>query len=149
MKVVAMVALAIRMTSRHRVVDATNELTICVHTIQHIVRAMKQVGTRQKQTMDRQETNGNKKRGNCYVTSEALYHLLGGKAAGWKPMVMSVDGDTHWWLRHTSGLVLDATANQFARRPDYSNGRGTGFLTREPSKRAKKLMEEMVWQKVS
>lgn len=26
-----------------------------------------------------------KRRGNCYVAAEALYHLLGGKAAGYVP----------------------------------------------------------------
>ena len=30
-----------------------------------------------------------KRRGNCYVTCEALYHLLGGKAAHYTPRVMS------------------------------------------------------------
>lgn len=87
-----------------------------------------------------------KRRGNCYVTSETLYHLLGGKAAGWKPMVMSTHNDTHWFLRHSSGLILDATASQFRTRPDYSLARGTGFLTKGPSKRAKALMEKLVWQ---
>ena len=86
-------------------------------------------------------------RGNCYVTAEALYHLLGGKAAGWKPMRLRHCGDTHWFLKHSSGLVLDATANQFETSPDYSQGRGTGFLTKLPSKRARKLMKDLLWQK--
>ena len=86
-------------------------------------------------------------RGNCYVTSEALYHLLGGKRAGWKPMLLSVNGGTHWFLKHNTGLILDATAKQFGRiKPDYSKARGNGFLTVGPSKRAKKLMKELVWQ---
>ena len=88
-----------------------------------------------------------KKRGNCYVTSEALYHLVGGKNAGWTPMVMQTDTGTHWFLKHSSGLILDATVKQFGRRvPDYHRGRGTGFLTKQPSKRAKELMERMLWQ---
>jgi hypothetical protein len=92
-------------------------------------------------------------RGNCYVTSEALYHLLGGKAAGWKPMSMSTHDphgifgdDVHWFLKHESGLILDATAQQFSEPPDYSKARGRGFLTKEPSKRARKMMEAMLWQ---
>jgi hypothetical protein len=32
-----------------------------------------------------------RRRGNCYYTSEALYHILGGKAAGWKPMRITMD----------------------------------------------------------
>lgn len=87
------------------------------------------------------------RRGNCYVTSEALYHLLGGKAAGWKPLFLSVNGESHWCLQHDSGLILDATAKQFGRRkPNYSKARGHGFLTLEPSKRARALMERLVWQ---
>lgn len=37
-----------------------------------------------------------KVRGNCYVTSEALYHLPGGKASGWKPMTVRHEGAVHW-----------------------------------------------------
>lgn len=86
------------------------------------------------------------KRGNCYVTSEAIFHLLGGRKAGWKAMVMRTSSDTHWFLKHDSGMVLDATASQFKQTPDYRKARGTGFLTRYPSMRAKELMERMVWQ---
>lgn len=58
-------------------------------------------------------------RGNCYVTCEALYHLLGGKEAGWKPMVMKWEGDTHWFLKHDlTGQILDPTKSQFKRPPD-------------------------------
>lgn len=90
------------------------------------------------------------KRGNCYVTSEALYHNLGGKRAGWKPMLLRLDGETHWFLKHKSGLILDATAKQFGRhKPDYSKAVGNGFLTVRPSRRARALMEAMVWQEVA
>jgi hypothetical protein len=86
-------------------------------------------------------------RGNCYVTSEALYHLLGGRAAGWKPMTLRHEGDVHWFLQHDSGLVLDATVAQFQARPDYAQARGRGFLTKQPSKRAAALMQTLIWQK--
>lgn len=108
-----------------------------------------------------------KRRGNCYVTCEALYHLLGGKAAGWKPYSAKHEGDTHWWLEKplpgsgmsmmsdgSSGIVpqqivrLDPTVSQFRKAPDYSKGRARGFLTKLPSKRARALMETLVWQKV-
>jgi hypothetical protein len=85
-------------------------------------------------------------RGNCYVTSEAIYHLIGGKRAGWKPMRMRHEGETHWFLQHESGMVLDATAAQFTRIPDYTKARGCGFLTKKPSARAVALMGRMVWQ---
>jgi hypothetical protein len=89
-----------------------------------------------------------KRRGNCYVTSEALYHLLGGKAAGWKPMRMRHERDTHWFLQHKSGEIIDATVSQFKTKPDYRKARGSGFLTKKPSKRAKELMQAMVWQQM-
>ena len=98
------------------------------------------------------------KRGNCYVTCEALYHLLGGKAAGWTPHYVKHNGDTHWYLvKHVwtafpnifyTKMILDPTAKQFKVKPDYSKGRGSGFLTKTPSKRAKELMKTLVWQEV-
>ena len=85
-------------------------------------------------------------RGNCYVTCEALYHLMGGKAAGWKPMTMRHEGDTHWFLRHESGTLVDPTVQQFRTTPDYSAARGCGFLTRKPSARAAVLMQKLLYQ---
>lgn len=85
-------------------------------------------------------------RGNCYVTSEALFHLLGGKASGYVPMVMHHEGDTHWFLKHSSGLIIDPTVSQFKNKPDYSQARGRGFLTKKPSLRARLLMEKLVYQ---
>lgn len=71
-------------------------------------------------------------RGNCYVTSEALYHLLGGKKAGWKPMRVKHMGDMHWYLQHKSGVRLDVTRDQFFKEPPYKKARGCGFLTKHP-----------------
>src|SRR5678815_3916090 len=86
-------------------------------------------------------------RGNCYAASEALYHLLGGKAAGWKPMRVRIPGDTHWFLKHESGLVLDVTQRQFLSDwPDYDKARGSGFLTKQPSLKAQKLIHKILWQ---
>lgn len=86
-------------------------------------------------------------RGNCYVTCEALYHLLGGKHAGYKPMCMRHEGDTHWFLQHSSGLIIDPTVSQFKTKPDYTKARGKGFLTKNASSRAVKLMHELVFQR--
>jgi len=86
-------------------------------------------------------------RGNCYVTSEALFHLLGGKARGWVAMRMQWEGDTHWFIRNIrSGQIVDATATQFDKAPDYTLAVGTGFLTKRPSARARSMMKKMVWQ---
>jgi hypothetical protein len=86
------------------------------------------------------------KRGNCYVTCEALFHLLGGKQAGYKPMCMRHEGDTHWFLKHQSGLIIDPTVSQFKSRPDYATAVGRGFLTKGPSLRARELMVQLVYQ---
>jgi hypothetical protein len=85
------------------------------------------------------------------VASEAIYHAIGGKNAGWKPCVMRLsNGDTHWWLQHESGLVLDVSAKQFGKaKIDYSLGRGTGFLTKRPSRKATVLMKQLIWQEVA
>jgi hypothetical protein len=83
--------------------------------------------------------------GHCYVASEALYHALGGKAAGLTPQVgRDCLGGTHWWLRDSTGTVLDATAEQYTAQglvPPYATGRGAGFLTKDPSRRARELMQ--------
>lgn len=86
-------------------------------------------------------------KGNCYVTSEALFHLLGGKSEGWQAMRMRWEGNTHWFIRNTrTGQIVDATKAQFTNQPDYSKAVATGFLTRFPSKRAYSMMKRMVWQ---
>ena len=88
-------------------------------------------------------------RGNCYAASEALYHLLGGKKKGWTPIYMNTRATgNHWFLKHKSGLIVDITSQQFPKniKPNYEKGRGTGFLTKRPSKKAKKLMELLTWQ---
>jgi len=85
-------------------------------------------------------------RSNCYVTCEALYHLMGGKVAGWKPMHMRHEGDSHWFLLHNSGTIVDPTSKQFKNHPNYLNARGKGFLTKGPSRRARKLMRILLWQ---
>jgi hypothetical protein len=89
--------------------------------------------------------------GNCYVSSEALYHILGGKRAGWTPMRLRLgEGCVHWFLRHSSGLILDPARLQFRAKqwwapPDYSKARGSGFLTKRPSARARRLMKRLTW----
>lgn len=85
-------------------------------------------------------------RGNCYVTSEAVYHLLGGKEHGWHSMCMRHEGDTHWFLQHNNGMILDLTVSQFKKKPNYTKARRRAFLTKLPSKRAQSLMDQMVWQ---
>lgn len=81
--------------------------------------------------------------GHCYVASEAFYHLFG-KEYGYKPCQMKHEGVSHWFLKQGASIV-DITANQFATKPNYWSkaARGRGFLTKQPSKRAKILIEKV------
>ena len=81
-------------------------------------------------------------KGKCYILSEALYHMLGGKDAGWTPMRIQHEGKSHWFLKHISGTVLDATASQFKSYIHYWNGVGCGFLTKKPSKKTRELLKK-------
>jgi len=97
-----------------------------------------------------------KKEGNCYATCEALYHLLGGKKAGYKPMRLKVnpkDKECHWFLALSTPTslpivmtIIDPTVSQFKKKPDYSKAVGSGFLTKRPSKRARALMKKLVYK---
>lgn len=84
--------------------------------------------------------------GHCYVASEALYHLMGGKEAGYKPMNIQHEGGPHWWLDGPGGRH-DLTAEQFSSPVPYHQGIGKGFMSKNgpdgrqlPSKRAETVM---------
>ncbi len=79
--------------------------------------------------------------GHCYVASEALWHALGGMASEWRPQVVRHEGATHWFLRSLrTAEVLDITRDQFKTPVPYEAAHGCGFLTRDPSKRARELL---------
>lgn len=82
--------------------------------------------------------------GHCYVASEALYHALGGKEAGYTPVrARDSEGTVHWWLEDGAGTIIDVTKDQYESRglvPPYAEGRRAGFLTKGPSKRAAILL---------
>lgn len=83
--------------------------------------------------------------GHCYVASEALYYLLGGKPMMWKPMYMVYNRQPHWFLHHQFGVILDVTGSQFGTKGllPYHTARGKGFLTKQPSKRAQILINRI------
>lgn len=85
--------------------------------------------------------------GHCFVASEAIYYLLGGRAAGWKPLSLRHEGAPHWLLRHEpSGRVVDATEWQFRTPPDVACAVGKGFMSSRPdtpSGRAAELMRRV------
>ena len=77
--------------------------------------------------------------GHCYVASEALFHLAQEEGIALKPMFVRHEDSPHWYLSH-NGEPVDATFDQFSTLVDYSKGRGKGFLTKEPSSRARTLI---------
>ena len=77
--------------------------------------------------------------GHCYVASEAAWHVLGGMSSPWRPYVARCGDITHWWLQN-GDKILDLTAAQFPCGFDYASGRKCGFLTKEPSRRARILL---------
>ena len=87
--------------------------------------------------------NSHPQEGHCYVAAEALWHLTGKTL---KPKRASYSEGTHWWLEDEFGNIFDPTVNQyldFGETPPYSLGVGNGFLTKEPSKRAKVVIERV------
>ena len=79
--------------------------------------------------------------GYCYVASEAIYHLAGGRSSGLYVYRCPLPtGGSHWWLADTAGTIIDATAEQFAARPPYESGTRASFLTQQPSRRAETLI---------
>lgn len=83
----------------------------------------------------------NRLAGHCYVATEALYHMAGGKRYGFKPMFIRHENEPHWFLQSFGGAVYDITAEQFDSAVKYENAKGKGFLTRRPSKRAKIVIQ--------
>lgn len=88
--------------------------------------------------------NPNLLAGHCYVASEALYYLLGGKSSGLTPQVIRHEDSPHWFLKSDNGMVYDPTAGQFKTPVPYEQGRGCGFLTNKPSKRAQILIDRVM-----
>ena len=78
--------------------------------------------------------------GNCYIASEAFYHLKGGKLAGYKPVQGYHEGASHWWIIDKYNKVIDITVSQFTTPVNYSSGKCKGFLTKQPSKKAQKII---------
>ena len=82
--------------------------------------------------------------GHCYVATEAAYHLLGGKQAGWKPYYLKCQDGSHWFLKNISGVIFDVTAAQFENEKiAHQRAIGKGFLTKQPSRRALKLIKKV------
>jgi hypothetical protein len=93
--------------------------------------------------------------GACYIVSEVLYHLWG-KFHGYRPMRARTELGTHWWLQKATDQpldeqpILDRTGEQFTLDElleIYARGKGGGFMTKLPSRRAQVLIQRMLGQK--
>lgn len=82
--------------------------------------------------------------GHCYAASEAVYHMMGGKEGGWTPMQVEHEGGPHWFLNHPQHGRMDLTSAQFKSPVPYDKAKGKGFLTKEPSARARFIMERVL-----
>ena len=80
--------------------------------------------------------------GHCYVASEAIWHLLGGRGSELTPKAVRHEGVVHWWLEDGEGHVIDVAArgcfDQAVPRP---RGRRRAFLTEQPSQRAQEVLQ--------
>lgn len=81
--------------------------------------------------------------GHCYVASEALRFLAAQQGIALKVMHVRWEGAPHWYLETEDGLIVDPTGDQFAQPVDYSLGKGKGFLTAQPSARARALLARL------
>jgi len=82
--------------------------------------------------------------GHCYLASEVLFWMLGGRSGDWVPCTIRHEGSSHWFLRSRDrSRILDATASQFETPVPYAEGRGRGFLTATPSKRARTVLSAL------
>ena len=104
----------------------------------HVVRALSDDLRKPKYRGD-----PNPLKGHCYVSTEALAHLLGWPESGVTPMNVRHEGDQHWFLRLPDGGFVDLTASQFHTPVPYGLARGRGFLTRCPSARAAEVIRRV------
>lgn len=83
------------------------------------------------------------------MAAESLFHLWG-KQNGFTPMMLKYKVargfiGTHWFLEHRpSGLIIDITADQFDKTPDYKAALPCGFMTKQPSKRAQQIIDAVL-----
>jgi len=60
------------------------------------------------------------------------------------PHMVKHEGVNYWYVKYKSGNIIDITADQFRKLPDYGKGRGRGFLTKKPSKKAQVVIDRVM-----
>lgn len=85
--------------------------------------------------------------GHCYLASETLFHLTGGKDVWLVRNARDSDNIVHWWLiNKESNDIVDLTKRQYTDfniKPPYENGKPGFFLTKKPSKRCLQLINKI------
>jgi len=77
--------------------------------------------------------------GYCYPVCEVVYYYTNKKT---KPYILkNLDGTTHWFLKTSTGRVIDLTADQIDDEFDYNSGVKKSFMTSKISNRGKILLE--------
>ena len=96
-----------------------------------------------KEWLEKRQPDDDPTFGHCYTATEALYYLWG-KSKGYRPGVLRGSRGTHWFLFNDKGDIADPTASQWrGEKIPYERGRGSGFLTRGPSRRCVRLLERV------
>lgn len=79
--------------------------------------------------------------GHCYTASEIYFHLRG-KEDGYCSYCMEIPEGTHWFLKNPkTNDIIDLTCGR--EEYDYSKSRPVPFMTKQPSKRAKIIIEKI------
>ena len=98
----------------------------------------------------RQINANNPMYGHCYVATEAMHHLLKTfeLTGTFKPFQAKDSNNiSHWWLQNDDGEILDITAAQYTsvgKTPPYASGKARVFMFPSPSKRSKKVIEDVL-----
>ena len=82
----------------------------------------------------------NRYTGHCYVVSETLYHLTKEEFFVYN---IKHEDSSHWFLKDKSGCVVDLTREQFKTIVPYEKAKRRFFLTKQPSKRSKILIDRI------
>jgi hypothetical protein len=88
----------------------------------------------------------NKLAGQCYVASEAFYHLM--KVFNlpfYVPMHIKHENQSHWFIKDIfANKLIDLTSNQFKTTIPYSKAKFIGFMTKRPSARTRKVLKRII-----
>lgn len=122
------------------------------YKVEEIIEAIKSCLSRDLLKVEYVEENKeNPMYGHCYIATETLYHMFVDNEPLRREVLYVYHGkdefgNTHWWLQDIFGQIHDVTSEQYTskgRKPPYKAGRRGYFLTREPSKRSRILIQRV------